>query len=228
MADFKLFGPIHLVILASVPAAAFLLARTIRRVPSSAKAVRYTLGSLLAVNELIWYVYRLHTEGFRFPEGLPLELCDVTVWLTVLAAFSLRRLPFEIAYFAGLAGSGMALLTPDLWAPFYSYPTFYFFVGHGAAVVTVLALLWSRLAAPRPHSVWRVFAAIQVYAVAIGTFDAVFRTNYFYLCQKPAGASVLSYFGPWPYYVAGGEAIALVLFWLLWLPVRRSGEQSAE
>jgi hypothetical integral membrane protein (TIGR02206 family) len=224
--DFKLFGPIHLLILTSIPITAFLLAMPSRHSLARARWIRYALGSILTVNELSWYAYRLRTEGFRFPEGLPLELCDLTLWLTVVAVFTLRPLAFEMAYFAGLAGSGMALLTPDLWAPFFSYPTFYFFVAHGTIIVTILVLLWTRLAVLRPGSVWRVFLALQVYTVIIGIFDSVFHTNYMYLSRKPESASVLDYLGPWPFYLAGGEGVALILFWLLWLPVRRGSRRS--
>jgi hypothetical integral membrane protein (TIGR02206 family) len=225
--NFQLFGPAHLLILAAVPASAALLAGACRRSSAWARRVRFSLGTLLCVNELIWYAYRLYTEGLRIPEGLPLNLCDLTVWFTVVAAFTLHPFAFEVAYFAGLGGSGMALLTPDLWAPFPSYPTTYFFLAHGMVIATILALLWSGSAAPRAGSVWRVFGALNAYAAVIGIFDAVFQTNYMYLARKPEGASVLDYLGPWPVYVIGGETIALVLFWLLWLPWRGGRKATA-
>jgi hypothetical integral membrane protein (TIGR02206 family) len=218
--NFHLFGPAHLLILAAVPASAAVLARACRRGPAWARRVRFGLGAFLGVNELVWYAYRLHTEGLRIPEGLPLNLCDLTVWLTVAAVFTLNPFAFEVAYFAGLGGSGMALLTPDLWAPFPSYPTTYFFLAHGMGIATILALLWSGLATPRQGSVWRVFGALNAYAAVIGIFDAVFQTNYMYLARKPEGASVLDFLGPWPVYIIGGEAVALILFGLLWLPWR--------
>ena len=114
----------------------------------------------------------------------------------------------------------MALLTPDLWMPLWSYSTIHFFLAHGMAVATILTLVWGRLAAPRPGSHWRVLGIVNAYAAAVGLFDAVFRTNYMYLRQKPNSPTLLNYFGPWPFYLAGGELIAVVLFWLLWLPFR--------
>lgn len=217
---FNLLGPAHLLILMSIPLLAAGLGRCCRRSPGAARSIRYGLATFLALNELAWYAYRLRLEGFRFPEGLPLELCDVTLWVTVVAAFSLNRWAFEVAYFAGISGAGMALLTPDLWTAPLSYPTVQFFLAHGIDVVTVLTLVWGRLTAPRPGSPWRALGCVNAYAIAAGAFDAIFKTNYMYLCQKPQAPSLLDYFGSWPLYLVGGELVAVALFWMLWLPFR--------
>jgi hypothetical integral membrane protein (TIGR02206 family) len=217
---FQLFGRAHLLILACIPLIAWGLAQWSRQSDHAARSIRYSLAAFLAVNELIWYVYRLRVEGFRFPNALPLNLCDVTLWVTVIAACTLQPLAVEAAYYAGLAGMSMALLTPDLWAPLASYPTIYFFLAHGMGAATVLTLVWSKLATPRPGSWWKVLALLNAYAAAIGLFNAIFKTNYMYLRQKPESASLFDYFGPWPFYLIGGELIALTLFWLLWLPFR--------
>jgi hypothetical integral membrane protein (TIGR02206 family) len=197
----------HLVILLAVPVTSAVLVALLRQWAAWSRAARCCLGGALAVNELVWYGYRLHEEGFRFPEALPLQLCDLTLWLTVIAALTLNPGVYEIAYFCGLGGSSMALLMPDLWAPFPSYPTIYFFVSHGLVVITRLTLTWSHLVRPRCGSVWRAFAVLNIYTAAIAVFDARFNTNYMYLCEKPPITSVL---GPlmcssrislrWPYF----------------------------
>ncbi len=217
---FHLFGPAHLLILAAIPVLAAALSASSRRRPANARPIRLCLGVFLMTNELVWYAWRLRTEGFRFPEALPLHLCDLALWLTVASALTLRPAVFEIAYFAGLGGSTMAVLTPDLWTPLASYPSFYFFLSHGLVITTLIYLVCAKLARPRPGCLWRVLLILNGYAALVGIFNAVFKTNYMYLCRKPGSASLLDWLGPWPFYILAGEVIALAVFALLWLPFR--------
>ncbi len=219
--DFRLFGPVHLAILAATPLSALLVARWVRRRPQLARRTAKILGILLAVNELIWYAWRLHTEGVRFPEGLPLQLCDLALWMTVVAAVTLKPWSYELAYFAGLGGSTMALITPALWAPTCSYPSIYFFLAHGGVVASVLFLALAGLARPRPGCLRRVFLLLNGYTALVGLFNLTFGTNYMFLCRKPPTASLLDYMGPWPLYIAVGEALALGVFAILYLPFAR-------
>ncbi len=217
--DFRLFGPAHLTILAAVPAAGATLAALARRSKTAARRMRFAAAIFLAVNEIAWWIWRYSTEGNRFPEGLPLQLCDLSIWLTVVCLLTLAPWAYDVAYFAGLAGAAMAVLTPDLWAPLCSYPSIYFFVAHGGAVAAILALAWSRLA--RPRSMLPALLVLNAYALAVGVFNALFGANYMYLCRKPPSASLLDWFGPWPWYLVAGDAVAAALFWLMWIPYRR-------
>ena len=222
--DFVLFGPVHLAIRAAVPASAAVLARLVRGRERLARQAGRALGCALLINELTWYVYKVRVEGVRFPEGLPLQFCDFALWSTILALLTLKPSIYEIAYFAGLAGSSMAVITPDLWAPALSYPTFYFFLAHAGLASSVLYMTWSGLLRPRPGSLWRALIAANLFAAVAGAFNTIFHTNYMFLCRKPASFSLLDYLGPWPVYLFAGEALALVLFLLLGLPFRRRRE----
>lgn len=224
--NFVLFGPVHLAILASIPGLAWIFATVVRRLPDTARLTRISLGSLLLLNELIWYGFKVRHNSLQFPGTLPLQLCDVILWATVIAMLWKVQWAFEFSFLAGLVGTSMAILTPDLWEPFPSYPTVYFFLAHGGIVMCVLYLWWSGEMRLRAGCVWRVLGALNVYAVAVGLFNWVFGTNYMYLCRKPESASVLDFLGPWPIYILGGELIGLTFFWLLWLPFRRQSVEA--
>jgi uncharacterized membrane protein YwaF len=38
-------------------------------------------------NEAVWWTWRFATEGNRFPDGMPLQLCDLSIWVTIVALF---------------------------------------------------------------------------------------------------------------------------------------------
>lgn len=216
----QLFGPLHLSLLAITAVIAWVLAVLCRRRPARARAVRLSIGYGLGVNELIWWGFRYSHEGFRFPVNLPLQLCDATVWAAVIACITLAPAIVEFAYFAGIAGAGMALVTPDLWSPWPTYPAIYFFLAHGGIVIGVVVLVFGGVVRLRENAVWRAFGLLLGYAAVVGAFNAIFGTNYMYLCKKPGNASLLDQLGPWPVYLAGGAGVALALFWLLWIPAR--------
>jgi hypothetical integral membrane protein (TIGR02206 family) len=217
--EFQLFGTWHWAILATVPAAGALLT-WLASMTGRARLIGRAAGLLLITNELVWYAWRLREEGFRFPEALPLQLCDVSLWLTAITALTLKPGLYDVAWYWGVAGTTMAVLTPDLWAPLCSYPTIYFFCAHGGVIATLLLLAWTHTARPRPGSWWKALAILNGYAAMVGCFDWLFGTNYMFLCQRPESASLLDYMGPWPVYLLTGEAVAAALFRLLWQPFR--------
>ena len=217
---FSLFGPVHLAILACVPLLAAVLAWMDRSARRWRESVRLALACALIVNSIVWYAHLAFRGWLEFPENLPFELCDATLIVTVLVLLKPHAGTFDLAYYGGLAGTAMALMTPDLWEPFPSFSTVQFFVAHGLVVVAVLYLVWSRRARPRPGSVWRAMLGLNVFAAVAGTFNLLFGTNYMYLRSKPQNPSLLDYLGPWPWYLAVCEVIALCIFILLYLPFR--------
>jgi hypothetical integral membrane protein (TIGR02206 family) len=174
--------------------------------------VRAALICFLAAGELQHYF----KDGVNFPHHLPLNLCNITTWVAVLACLRLYPVAVEFTYFAGLAGAGMALITPDLGS---EWPV-RFFMNHGALIVAASALVFGRIAPLREGALWRASACTFLYLVFIGVFDWAFKTNYAYLRKKPGAATLLSTLGQWPYYIFGMMAVAFLIYWLLWQPVR--------
>jgi len=215
----RLFSPIHLALIAIIAAACIVLSLLCRWKYLPARPVCLAIGWVVMINELIWWVFRYSHEGLHL-WNLPLQLCDATLWMSVLACFTYAPLIVEFAYFGGLAGAGMAVITPDLWSPWPSYPAIYFFIAHGGIVLAVCVLVFGRIVPLAAGAMWRAYRMLLGYAAAVGAINAIAGTNFMYLRSKPQGASLLDSLGPWPIYLIVGAALALLLFWLLWLPVR--------
>ena len=211
----------HLAILLAIPLVAAVLSCIARSIPQTSRSIRLILGWGILINKLLWYVHCIRQGWFRPPHGIPLELCDITLWLTVASLLTLKASLFDVAYYFALAGSTMALLTPDLGDALPSYHAIEFFAAHGAVIAGILFLVWGGILRPRPGSWFRAFIWLNVYALLIGLFNKVFATNYGYLCSKPAHASLLDYCGPWPWYLLAEETLALIFFYALGWPFRK-------
>ncbi len=216
--NFRLFGTTHLAILGAVLVFAAVLTILQRRLGLGFRWLRIGLGSMLVLDTGLWYAYNASLGQLTFPDHLPLELCDATLFLTIVALLTLSPTVFDLAYYGALGGTSMALLTPNLWERFPSLSTVQFFLVHGLVVAAVLYLVCSSLTRPRAGSVARALVALNLFAAFDAIFDWIFKTNYMYLAAKPENASLLSLLGPWPVYILASEGVALVLFLLLYLP----------
>lgn len=217
-------APFHFAIVAAVPLVALVLARAGRRSARADRAVRSGFAAVLAANELAWYAYVLGRGWVDPPFGLPLDLCDVVVWGTIAAlVWELPRVR-EVLYYLALAGTGMAVLTPDIAPEASPYVLGRYFLAHGGIVAAILYLVFTHALRPGPGSWWRALLWVSGYALVIGTFNLAFGTNYFYLRRKPAAGSLLDFFGPWPWYVVAGAVLAAALFYVLSLPFRAGAD----
>lgn len=219
--QFKIFTLPHFVLLGIIPLIATGLTWWARGHTSRVRTVRMSIGIALMGNELVWYWYYVRQDWFVFPHSLPLQLCDILVWIAVATLLFPRQQTYELLYYWGLTGTALAVITPDLSTPLFSYLTLRFLAAHGGIIVAVLFLTWGNVLRPETGSHWRALLYLHLYAIAIGVFNLVFDTNFFYLCGKPSESSLLDHMGPWPVYIFAGDALALLLFWLLWLPFRK-------
>ena len=193
------------------------------------------LAVVLVVDEVSWWVYLLFggEPGSQLAQSLPLQLCDVAIFVTAAALWTRNRLAVEVSYFWGLAGTIQALFTPDVPQHFPSYPYFQYYIAHGGVVAASLILVVGMRLHPRPWAVVRVAGLTIAYAALVGITDAVTGANYMYLRSKPPSPTLLDVLGPWPVYIFSATLIAFVLFAILDAPftLRRalsSGQRGVE
>jgi hypothetical integral membrane protein (TIGR02206 family) len=159
----------------------------------------------------------------NWPNGLPFNLCNVTTWIAVYACITLAPWACEFVYFSGLAGAGMALITPDMGSVWPAR----FFVNHGGLILTASTLVFGRIVQLKRGAPWRAFRILVIYGCFAGAVNALLHTNYAYLNRKPGGATVMNLMGPWPFYILPLGLFGLGMFWALWLAVPRSEADEA-
>ena len=157
------------------------------------------------------------SDGIDWELDLPFALCDIIFLLCLACFFKPHPIPLNFVVYWGLAGTLQALITPDITEAFPSLEFVLFFIGHSVIVFAVFFLL-ARYRTKNMTGLRGLGLAslgILLYTLIMGGVNKIAGFNYGYLSEKPVGASVLDHFGPWPYYVFAGLAIAFVLFLIL-------------
>jgi len=218
--DFILFGPSHLIGLGLVSAAC--LAVWLLRQQFSERGRRIARWGFLALIYLCegsWQVWMLATGQWTVQGMLPLWLCSITSWTMPLLLICRSRRYYEWAYFMGILGAAMALLTPDLMN--YGFPHYRFiefFTLHGTIIVAVVYM--TVVEGFRPT--WRSFPRVFLWFNALWLFDGMINqwigSNYLYTRGKLPTPSLLDVLGPYPWYLLAMEGLGIVVCLLMYLP----------
>ncbi len=236
-APFQLFGSAHLTTLLVILAVAIALSLTARYALSSAWQYRVgaSIGVLLMVQEGFGAWLHASYYGRAWIELLPLHLCGFAVFLTAWVMLTRSRLAYEIVYFWACGGTVQALLTPDLAVGFPSPAYLVFFIAHGLVVVGVLYATVVYRYRPRLESILKSVATLIGLALIVGPINLWLGTNYMFLSAKPAGASMMDYLGPWPWYILSLVVVGLLSCFVYYLPffihdlaVSRTGSRGRE
>lgn len=213
----------HLGALLLTALATWLAVRLVRRDPQGPAARHLRLALMVAlpalnlVEDVVGYV-----EGWLTLQiGLPLQLCDLSLILAVMALATLEPAVSEPLYFFALSGTLPAVITPELGQGFPAFRFLVYFLPHGLVVLTTLVLVLGFRLVPRPRAWWRAFLQLNLYAAFIAVVNAALGTNFLYLQAKPRTPTPFDWFGPWPYYLLTLEAVTLAVFFALDRPLLR-------
>ncbi|AZK46309.1 TIGR02206 family membrane protein [Paenibacillus lentus] len=239
--DFVMYSTSHLVgmgLLLLLIAVLFAGRRYIGSSVLAMKVIRYGLLGLLLLSEIAlnsWYVF----EGqWDITDTLPLELCSVSLLLSIVMLLTRNRLLYQILFFAGIGGALQAWLTPSLDFGYPHFRFFHFFIAHGAIILASLYMTWIEHYRPTWKSIAWAMLFLNVLALAVGALNYAIGANYMFLRNKPSTPSILDMFGPHPYYLLAEELIALTMFIVMyalffWIPdlrrrVTRQSEKERE
>ncbi len=187
---------------------------------ASRRTARLGMAALLLGNELFWHAWHARFGQWTLQSLLPLNLCNLLVFISAWALLTRSQIAYEFVYLLGIPAASQVLITPAL-GPF-GFPHILFFqifVSHGGIILAALYLTWVEGLRPASwRSVRRVAGITLLYAVLIFLLNPLIGGNYLFLAYKPPASTLLDLLGPWPWYGLSMAAIGLALIVLMYLP----------
>ena len=191
----------------------------INKSSSSKNMLIFAIIVLILTNQSLDF-YR---EGYgigNWKLGLPLHLCDFSSASIIIYFFTKRREFFLFAFFAGISGAGMAILTPDVK---YSFPHIDYLrhmIGHSMILLGVAYAIVIDNQRPQLKDVHRVLGVLSVFLLLMYPINNLLGSpaNYWYVAEKPPGFNVTDLMRDAPYHMIDIYILTVVICYLIYLP----------
>lgn len=218
--EFRIFSPAHFLPIlffllfgvVCIMAANSHLSERSKTLLGTAIACISTLGVFLRMQ------YMYGAGNFDTNMELPLHLCRILALVAPFVMYHRNRKLLGVMYFMIFAGTLNANITPDIDGVFPESNYFTYWLIHSALLIVPLYAIFVYKMRITFDDAKRAFWYVNVYLVLITLFNWWKGSNYFYTCAKPPSATILDFFGPWPYYLIVTWFIGLSLVGLLYLP----------
>ena len=181
------------------------------------KNLRFVIIFLLLVNQAMDF-YREGVVSDRWQDGLPLHLCDFSTMAIILYFLSKKRDFFIFAFFFGIAGGGMSILTPDT---VYGFPYIGYIqsqIGHTMILMGVAYAMVIDKQRPYLIDVPKALFYASILLLFTYFMNYVLGTNYWFLAEKPIGDNITSFMRPEPFHIIDLYIAAIVICYALYLP----------
>ena len=175
------------------------------------------LAIFVSLFVLSFHLYQICFKSYDFKTDLPLYLCSLIALLIPVFSFYRKYWMFEILVFWIIAGTLQGVITPDIAIGFPSFDYFRYWIVHLGLLSIIHYAIFVFEMKPRFQSIFKSFFALQLYVVFMVIINFLLNANYFYLNKKPESASLLDYFGEWPYYIIISQLIIIPLFFIVYL-----------
>tara|TARA_B100000029_G_scaffold451597_1_gene476279 strand:- start:104 stop:826 length:723 start_codon:yes stop_codon:yes gene_type:complete len=176
------------------------------------------LGFIVMSNYLVWVILEIISGTFDFKLHLPFHLCRfANLAIPIVMIWKKERL-FQVLYFWGMSGMLQGAITPDVTHGFPHFHYFRFFIGHNGMVLVLIYAIVVLGFRPSLKGLFDSFIALNLFLILAAVINLVLDSNYFWICAKPPTNSLLDYLGPWPWYILIAEFVALLHYFLAFLP----------
>ena len=138
-------------------------------------------------------------------------------WLSFYI-FSQKRDFFIFAFFFGIAGGGMSILTPDT---VYGFPYVGYIqsqIGHTMILMSVSYAMIIDKHRPYLGDVPKALFYASILLIFTYLMNYLLGTNYWFLAEKPIGNNITSFMRPEPFHIIDLYIAAIVICYVMYLP----------
>ena len=152
--------------------------------------------------------------------GLPLHLCDFSSAAIILYFMTKKRDFFLFAFFAGISGAGMAILTPDVLYAFPDVDYVRHMIGHSMILLGVSYAMIIDIQRPYLRDVHRVLFVLSILLLLMYPINFIIGSpaNYWYVLEKPPGLNVTQFMKEAPYHMIDIYILAVIVCYSIYLP----------
>lgn len=225
--QFVMFSTVHLAVLLLI---AFLIVilfwqrKRLRENVAGLKTIERFFALTLFTMDIGYHSWLIMAGRWRLEDALPLELCSISLLVSILLLWTGNRYLIDFVIFAGIGGALHALATPVLDMNFPHFRFFHFFYTHAGIILTGLYFVWVKGYEPTFKGVLKTMLLLNALLPIILAINWLVDGNYMFLRMKPQNGSLLDFLGPYPWYIVSLEAVAFSIFTIIWMLVRKKGQ----
>ena len=182
------------------------------------KNVLHIFACVISLIVIVFHVHKISLGFYNLSTDLPLYLCSLLGLIIPVFTYYRKFWMYEVLLFWIIGGTLQAVLTPDIPLGFPNFDYFRYWMVHLGLLIVMFYATFVFNMRPILKSVFKSFFALQIYVIIIVVINKILGANYFYLNEKPQSASLLDYFGEWPFYIVVLQIIIIPYFLLIYLP----------
>ena len=219
---FVLFGNIHIVTMLSILAASVFIPLIYKNKSVAQKSVMTKIIAYIVIAHVVISPYKdlfILENPYNWREVLPFHMCDLSEIFLAWFLLGGPKILYKCAFFWGISGATMAIITPDISNHDLDYA--FFMIGHGMIVIGIMyatIALNNRPYAKDILTVSFITAFILLPITYLINLILGEPANFWYLMAKPAGASLMDAFPEPPFHLLVITPLALAMFFLIYTP----------
>jgi len=175
---------------------------------------------LIFFHQFFDFYREVYISNGTWKGALPFHLCDLSAISIAIYFLTKNRSFFNFAFFWGVSGGGMSILTPDT---VYGFPSIDYLSNQYGHTLTLLGISISIiLLKERPYikDIFRIFGLTTLILILIYGINNLLGSpaNYWFLLEKPYGDNLMIFFPNEPFHIFALYPIALISCFIVYAP----------